>query len=221
MIVTNKIMLRPLGEFIMRKSFLRFSAIAVALLAGTSSVSAAQITYTVTGTGGAFIGNSFYSGNFTMVGIGENGPDLNPDPTITAFAMDSTTVTFGGTTVSATNPVAFFTNTATFVPIGGFVQVLPGFIIQNILGFQNPIFATYDPSTAIGPIPVFNGGFQSPFLTTGGPLVWQGLNNLTFTAELAGTPAVPEPASWAMMVAGFGIAGAALRGKPRVCVSFG
>ena len=55
--------------------------------------------------------------------------------------MDSTTVTFGSTTVSAANPVAFFTNSPlTFVPIGGFVQVLPGFIIQNILGFQNPVF---------------------------------------------------------------------------------
>ncbi len=204
----------------MRKSFLRFSAVAAALLAGTSPVAAAQITYTVTGTGGAIIGNLFYSGAFTMVGIGENGPDLNPDPTITAFAMDSTTVTFGGTTVSATNPVAFFTNTVGNV--GGFVQVLPGFIVQNILGFQNNVFATYDPSTAIGPIPVFNGGFQSPFQTTGGTLIWQGLNNLTFTAELAAVSgAVPEPATWGLMIAGFGIAGAALRRKPKVSVSFG
>ena len=204
----------------MLKSISRFSIIACALLASTSPVAAAQITYTVTGNGGAIIGNAFYSGAFTMVGIGENGPDLNADPTITAFAMDSTTVTFGGTTVSATNPVAFFTNTVGNV--GGFVQVLPGFIVQNILGFQNNVFATYDPSTAIGPIPVFNGGFQSPFQTTGGALIWQGLNNLTFTAELAAVSgAVPEPATWSLMIAGFGIAGAALRCKPKVSVSFG
>jgi PEP-CTERM motif len=203
----------------MRKSIFRFAALTGALLAGTSVASAAQITYTVMGTGGAIIGNAFYSGAFTMVGIGENGPDLNSDPTITAFIMDSTTVTFGSTTVSATNPVAFFTNTVGNV--GGFVQVLPGFIIENVLGFTNPIFATYDPSTAIGPIPVFNGGFQSPFQTTGGNLIWQGLNNLTFTASLAATPAVPEPATWGLMIAGFGIAGAALRRKPKVSVSFG
>ena len=204
----------------MLKSISRFSIIACALLASTSPVAAAQITYTVTGNGGAIIGNAFYSGAFTMVGIGENGPDLNADPTITAFAMDSTTVTFGGTTVSATNPVAFFTNTVGNV--GGFVQVLPGFIVQNILGFQNNVFATYDPSTAIGPIPVFNGGFQSPFQTTGGALIWQGLNNLAFTAELAAVSgAVPEPATWSLMIAGFGIAGAALRCKPKVSVSFG
>ena len=52
-------------------------------------------------------------------------------------------------------------------------------------------------------------------------LVWQGLNNLTFTASLAATPAVPEPATWGLMIAGFGIAGAALRRKPKVAVSFG
>lgn len=203
----------------MRNSISRFSIIAVALLASSSPVAAAQITYTVTGTGGAIIGNIFYSGAFSMVGIGENGPDLNPSSTITAFAMDSTTVTFGGTTVSAINPVAFFTNTAGTA--GGFVQVLPGPVIQNILGFQNPVFATYDPSTAIGPIPVFNGGFQSPFQTTGGALVWQGLNNLTFTASLVAAPgAVPEPATWGLMIAGFGIAGAVLRRKPKVAVSF-
>lgn len=203
----------------MRKSMSRFSIIAGALLASSSPVAAAQITYTVTGTGGAIIGNIFYSGAFSMIGIGENGPDLNPSSTITAFAMDSTTVTFGGTTVSAINPVAFFTNTAGTA--GGFVQVLPGPVIQNILGFQNPVFATYDPSTAIGPIPVFNGGFQSPFQTTGGALVWQGLNNLTFTASLVAAPgAVPEPATWGLMIAGFGIAGAVLRRKPKVAVSF-
>jgi PEP-CTERM motif len=204
----------------MRNSLTRFSIIAGALLASASPVAAAQITYTVTGTGGAIIGNAFYSGPFTMVGIGENGPDLNPSPTITAFAMDSTTVTFGGTSVSAINPVAFFTNTAG--PIAGFVQVLPGFIIENVLGFANPVFATYDPSTAIGPIAVNNGGFQAPFQTTGGNLIWQGLNNLTFSAELAAVPgAVPEPATWGLMIAGFGVAGAALRRKPKVAVSFG
>jgi PEP-CTERM motif len=208
------------GNSVMRQSFLRFSAITIALLGSVSAASAAQFTYTVNGLGSALIDGSFYSGAFTMVGTGENGPDLNPDPSITAFAMDSTTVTFGGTTVSAANPVAFFTNKA--VNVGGFVQVLPGFVIQNILGFINPVFATYDPSTEIGPITVSNVGFQSPFLTTTGSLTWQGgFSNVTFTAAAVGTPgAVPEPASWALMIAGFGIAGAALRRKPRVSVSF-
>ena len=37
------------------------------------------------------------------------------------------------------------------------------------------------------------------------------MDNVSFNA-----PGVPEPASWAMMIAGFGLAGGALRSRPRV-----
>jgi len=36
------------------------------------------------------------------------------------------------------------------------------------------------------------------------------------TQEITPTPAVPEPASWALMLGGFGLVGAALRGARRV-----
>lgn len=39
------------------------------------------------------------------------------------------------------------------------------------------------------------------------------MDNLTYSAT---APGVPEPASWAMMIAGFGLAGAAMRARPRV-----
>ena len=38
------------------------------------------------------------------------------------------------------------------------------------------------------------------------------MDNLTYSSA---APGVPEPASWAMMIAGFGLAGAALRARPR------
>jgi hypothetical protein len=40
------------------------------------------------------------------------------------------------------------------------------------------------------------------------------IDDLTFTVEPLATPAVPEPASWAMMIAGFGLVGGALRRRP-------
>jgi hypothetical protein len=40
------------------------------------------------------------------------------------------------------------------------------------------------------------------------------------TAEMFSAGAVPEPASWAMMIGGFALVGASLR-KRRVAVSFG
>ena len=39
-----------------------------------------------------------------------------------------------------------------------------------------------------------------------GPDEWWGIDNFALSAQ-----AVPEPATWAMMIAGFGLAGAALR----------
>ncbi len=38
-------------------------------------------------------------------------------------------------------------------------------------------------------------------------------DDITFGSVTPGTPGVPEPASWAMMIGGFGLAGAALRGS--------
>jgi hypothetical protein len=40
-----------------------------------------------------------------------------------------------------------------------------------------------------------------------------GIDNLTFTSNVAG--AVPETATWGMMIAGFGMMGAALRTRRR------
>jgi hypothetical protein len=40
----------------------------------------------------------------------------------------------------------------------------------------------------------------------------RGLDNIRFTlSDVTGAPAVPEPASWAMLIAGFGLVGAAMR----------
>jgi hypothetical protein len=45
------------------------------------------------------------------------------------------------------------------------------------------------------------------------------VDDFKLTASLAQTSAVPEPATWAMMIAGFGMAGAALRRKRTMTVS--
>lgn len=46
-----------------------------------------------------------------------------------------------------------------------------------------------------------------------------GIDNLTFTAGEVVSPAVPEPASWAMMIAGFGLVGAATRRQRRLALA--
>lgn len=65
-------------------------------------------------------------------------------------------------------------------------------------------------------IPTVDGSFQirfgTPTLSSRGPL----LDNVLVTQTV---DAVPEPATWSMLIAGFGIIGAASRGARRVCAS--
>jgi len=59
------------------------------------------------------------------------------------------------------------------------------------------------------------GGFIDPMITIDPNFVDAGLYHLEFSDGITNgsplSPGVPEPASWALMIAGFGLAGAALR----------
>ena len=72
----------------------------------------------------------------------------------------------------------------------------------------------------------FNSGFVAGVNTltftvidTGGAPSGLLVSDLHGTADLAG--AVPEPASWAMMLGGFGMMGGAMRSRRKAAVSFG
>ena len=52
----------------------------------------------------------------------------------------------------------------------------------------------------------------TPTITPGTYALTEYLGSGTYTLTIA-APAVPEPASWAMMIGGFAIAGAAMRRK--------
>lgn len=61
----------------------------------------------------------------------------------------------------------------------------------------------------------FNNAFSFPDTTDSTAGAWLGGN------VFLGTRAVPEPASWAMMLGGFGVVGGALRARRKAAVSFG
>jgi len=58
---------------------------------------------------------------------------------------------------------------------------------------------------------LFTGTTSDPTLLTGTFTLTQFLGPGRYTLTVTDISAVPEPASWAMMIAGFGMAGAALR----------
>jgi hypothetical protein len=82
-------------------------SLALASLVNIPPAMAAFMSYTLTGTGGASVGSTSYSGLFTMTGTGDNSVDSNPSPDITAFRMDNLTVAFGSNLFHATNPIFF------------------------------------------------------------------------------------------------------------------
>lgn len=66
---------------------------------------------------------------------------------------------------------------------------------------------------------MFVGGQTAPYFQSGGALQLRA-NELTLVAA-GGQGAVPEPASWALMLVGFGAVGGAMRARRRMAVSFG
>jgi hypothetical protein len=103
----------------------------------------------------------------------------------------------GGSPVTFTDSIQIFSSQS--VTTVGFEDLSVG---DDILDDLSASFATYDLTTAIGPIvgsSKINPG--SSFTTTGGALVLTSAGEATFTAA---SSAIPEPSSWAMMLIGFG-----------------
>ncbi len=130
----------------------------------------------------------------------------------TAVAPDYQSSSFIGDQVSYDNVAGSFggvEGTAT-VGFGTFLTAT-----LNILGSPQGFtqFAGPDLFTLIGNVPVFNiGTFNLTSLVSGS-------STLQISAESMNA-AVPEPASWAMFIGGFGLIGATMRRKKAV-VRFG
>lgn len=84
------------------------------------------------------------------------------------------------------------------------------------LGADNTFVGTGEPHGII----YFPGTFSSLTFTDTSNEYWHGLT--IGVARLASDPepGIPEPSTWAMMIAGFGLAGTALRRSRRTTVSF-
>jgi hypothetical protein len=71
---------------------------------------------------------------------------------------------------------------------------------------------------------IIQGDTPVPLYTVNGRFTWTGTATLTYTYDAAVIPPpsdVPEPSSWALMLGGFGLVGAAMRRRPRAAFSFG
>ncbi len=79
-------------------------------------------------------------------------------------------------------------------------------------------FAGFDPFGNYGVTGSFNGAVNVRLLIGSAPSDGAGSDNIGVIIDnvVLSTPTVPEPASWAMMIAGFGLVGGAMRRRTRV-----
>jgi hypothetical protein len=175
--------------------------------------SAATITYTISGIGGAQIAGQAYNGPFSIVGEADASVDLNPSADITAYLFNSLSITFDGGVAHAIDPTLFFTNKA--ANLAGILTVNGG--LRNVIHIVSPLFGTYDPATALAPTDVGIAQSFNPLLRTDiGQITWvYPLFAGQFSATLPGSSGVPEPQSWILLILGFALAGASVRRHSR------
>ena len=188
------------------KFAMRFG-IVVLLLAAVAS--AGTITYTEEAFASGTLGtNSFQNALVTLTMIGDTSNVQNMGG---GFFQNigTLTVTVGGigTATFTGVDVGVFDNQVFSPPAAGGFQISQGSILDTF----NPIFATYDLTTAIGPIT--GGSFIRPdlfFGTTLGTFNLQSAGDSTFTATT-----VPEPASILLFGSGLSALAGMIRRKLR------
>jgi PEP-CTERM motif len=204
-----------------------FALAAIALLATTAMpVVAAPIVYTINGTFSGFTaGGAFSNVNATFTGTGDTSTATfgTLTPTFTSVALSTfTAFTLGdSTTYTITSPGTFGTYKA-FDIVPGSTKTRLGFIFNgsgsNGIAIESDAFNGYSGltsfATTAGDVYYQNATFNTDL----GEINITGFTNGTFSAAVS---AVPEPATWAIMLLGFGTIGFALRrAKVRTNVSF-
>lgn len=190
---------------------------AIALLALPAVADAAPFVYTFGGVGSGTANGTTFDGAFTFTFYGDTA---NIDASASPFYYLRNvggTFTEGSFTASIDPTVTLVATADSATPRINFFNAA----FDNGLGINDPSLTGYGLASSIGPLTVSAPGSASSFLTptfntngdgfaTSGGVVRLVTNtSLTFTAQPFG--AVPEPATWSMMVLGFGIIGAALR----------
>jgi hypothetical protein len=186
-----------------------------AALAMATTVQAAAMVYTISGVGfGSLGGVNFTDAAFDirLVGDTDNLQDFGVGaPSISP--LESATVRIGGFADAVlTGSTRFGLNrdfNVFFLARDdgfGFGLDLFDFHVTDAQEMAFDYASPYGPVAGSG---VFVGQFQDVGASQGS-LTFQSASGVTFSSAAFGA-AVPEPAAWALMIAGFGLAGASLR----------
>jgi hypothetical protein len=187
---------------------------AAAFLGG--GVHAATITYTFTGVAsGSLDGVAFTDTDFTVTETGDTANIVPPGGSGGEYfaPIDSADFTLGSDSGSLSG--AGLTNTVVLNPSSSFPAIVfgqgnsGGGVAEGLI---NPAFETYDLATGF-PLTAGTPSFITQVFdtSTGSLLEFDSASSVSFQA----VGGVPEPATWAVMLVGFGGLGAAMRSRRR------
>ena len=212
-----------------------FAAAAFAALSMAATAQAAVITLTFEGIGDLqAVGNYYNGGAGTNYGVSFSGPTLalidadaggsgnfanEPTKDTIMFFLQSNNAILDFA-AGFTTGFSFFYTSSTAATINvwsgvgatgsilGSINLAAQHTANNCTGDPSGTFCNWDP---IGV--TFAGTARS--IDFGGTANQTGYDNITFGSSKPGSGAVPEPATWAMMLLGFGGMGAVLRSRRR------
>ncbi len=191
----------------MRKMVLVGLALSASVLATTAN--AAVITYTFTGDFAGTVDNNPFSAPAVFTAVGDT--DTLSTSGLTRFVnLSSVSAVSAGVTYTLSTTTQFYLNG------GNYAGLFFGSAGNGGGGFSGtgPGLAGYNAVSNLATTPL-NAYFTGPvsFQTDRGAVTLSNFSNGTFGAVVAG--AVPEPTTWAMMLIGFGMIGAAVRYRRR------
>ena len=186
--------------------------VAAALLATTATTAvAAPITYTLTGQFSGTVNGGAFSDVFaTFVGRGDTAARFTAQDA-NFVPLTSATFTAASTTYTIVPQLNFWSSPA--FGSSGFKY----FPAPDVYAFRG--LGSYDNNSSLAATPVTGYFFGNFSTTSGDQFALTSSSGTQFSAQLA---AVPEPATWGMMILGFGAMGFAMRrrAKVRTNVSF-
>jgi hypothetical protein len=207
-------------------SFMAGSAQAVTTYTDSAAFSAAVTNATTStfgsGTGSTYVGGTGVSGaGYTISGYYL----FNNNPSYTTYYYDWGTgnvLTSGAgytVTINFTTAVtAFSLDLSTFSGAGPNAAVY-GYDVTVGTGQGDFAVTTLDRPNMAFFGATSDTGFTSITLNAGSSSVFFNFDNLTLATAIPAAAGVPEPASWAMMLGGFGLVGGAMR-RRRAQVAF-
>lgn len=190
----------------------RLAAAAAALLFSSAIVApatAATITYTLTGNFQGTLDGQGFDVFATFTGIADtDGPSTFGAP---FRDLTSLTAVANGVTYTSVSTGYFYSFPNRSSGGTGFGTLTNGYFIE-FSGINN-----FDGESDLAPTPVrFDFPANQAFVTDRGTAYINNASNLTFSASLAG---VPEPATWGLMILGFGAVGGAMRRRQSIAAN--